>query len=108
MKSSLWLANCMIQNRQRIFVHRSVDHPLLHDAIAIEELLRGPERCLVKLFGTLDQTKARPKLRMQRLGVVANHLETTALNRTLQPESADDHVSSRPHRPGGLPDIGGT
>lgn len=37
--------------------------------------MRGPERCLVKFFGTLDQTKARPKLRMQRVGVVANYLE---------------------------------
>src|ERR1035438_3395739 len=88
MKSSLWLGNSMIQNRQRIFVHRPVDHPLLHDAIAREELLRGPERCLVKLFGTLDQTKARPKLRMQRLGVIANHLEPTALHRTLSSPKA--------------------
>jgi hypothetical protein len=93
MNISLGLANRMIRNRQRIFVHRPVDDPLLHDAIAIEELLRGAERCLVKLFGTLDQTKARPKLRVQRLGVVANYLEPTALHRTLQPESADDHMS---------------
>lgn len=63
---------------------------------------------LSRRFGTLNQTKARPKLRMQRLGVVANHPETTALRRTFQPESADDHVPSRLHRPGGLPDIGGT
>lgn len=74
--------------------------------MAIEELLGGSKRRLVQLPGRRDQVKVCSELRVQRLGVVPNHIEPTATGRSLRAESADDNVTTAPHRADHLADIG--
>jgi hypothetical protein len=66
-------------------------------AVAIEKLLSGSERSLMKLFRALNETKALAELLMQRLGVIAYDIQPTTSRRPLRSERADDHVTSTSH-----------
>ena len=48
------------------------------------------------------------ELPVQRLGIVADDIKTTALHGALWPEGTDDHMASMPDSSGDLADIGDT
>ena len=77
-----------------------------HSAETVEKLLDRTKRCLVKFLGAVQQMEANAEFIAQRFCVIAHHIKTAALRRALGPERADNHVSSRLDRLGGLPNIG--
>ena len=81
---------------------------LFDSAVAIEKLLDCAKRCLMQFLRTPQQAEVHSKFSVQRFGIVADNLKTTALRGTLWSESADDHVASALYRAGDLADIGNT
>src|SRR5215471_2700632 len=67
----------------------------LDGAIAIEELLRSTEWCLVQLLYTVDQPKPRSELVVEGIRVIANNIEAAAFCRALGSERAHDDVAAQ-------------
>ena len=55
----------------------------------------------------LDQVEFRPEFSVERVGVVAHHVEATALAGAFEAESTDDHMPVRLDGPDNIPDVRG-
>ena len=77
-------------------------------AVAIEKLLHCPEWREVLLLGAAQQAEMDTELLVQRFGIVADDIKSTAFDGTFWSEGADDHMASTPYSAGDLTDIGDT
>lgn len=71
-------------------------------AVAVKELLRGPNSCLVQFLGALHQAEAPTKLAVKRFGVVAHHFEPAAFRKAFSSKCADNHVATAFNSAGNL------
>lgn len=63
-------------------------------AITVEKLLYRPEGCLVQFHGTSQQVEVHAKFHVQRLGIITDHIETTAFGGPLRSKSANDDMAT--------------
>ena len=77
-------------------------------AHAVEELLARTERRLVDFRLTVDQFETRAELSMERIGIVANHIEAAAFLGPFGTECGHDHVAAGFDGPCDLADVRNT
>ena len=68
---------------------------LFYPAETIKKRLDCIERSAMQFLGVSQQAETYAKLAVQRLGVIANHVQTAALRRPFRPEGADNYMPPR-------------
>ena len=59
----------------------------------------------MQLLGALNQTKARTKLVVKRLDIIAHHFQPAAFRGAFRTRCADDHVAACLYTAGNLADV---
>jgi hypothetical protein len=81
--------------RRRLPEGAAISRLLDFTAAVHELLLRTPRRAVNLLRGVFNP-ESPPKLSVERIGVIAHHVQSTALLGTLRPEGAHDNVTTWP------------
>src|ERR1700682_4460337 len=70
---------------------------LLDPAATVHERLFSPPRRTMQFLGAFFYSEPGSKLAVQRLCVIAHHIQSAAFGGTFRAERTDDHVAARPH-----------
>ena len=64
-------------------------------AIAIDKILRGAERCVVRFADTVDKAEIAAEFVVHRFGAVADNVEAAAFLGAFETERGNDNMPSK-------------